>query len=97
MTFKKYNSILSNGKKYPRQFAMVTYIKLYADKKTIDNLQVFAKLNNCRKIENRFTNGEITIEFKEVEKLPEFPIQEIVVSLLTDQKFRIEKISEKIN
>ena len=96
MTFKEYNSILSNGKKYPRQFSMVTYIKLYADKKLIENLQKFAKLNNCRKIENKFTNGETTIEYKEVYNLPEFPIQEIGISLLNDQKFRIEKISENL-
>lgn len=97
MTFKEYNSILSNGKKYPRQFSMVTYIKLYADKKLIENLQKFATLNNCRKIENKFTNGETTIEYKEVDNLPEFPIQEISVSLLNNQKFRIEKISENLH
>lgn len=96
MPFKAYNSILSNGKKYPRQFAMVTYIKLYADKKLIENLQNFAKLNNCIKVENRFTNGETTIEYTAVENLPEFPIQEIGISLLNDQKFRIEKISENL-
>lgn len=96
MSFKAYNSILSNGKKYPRQFAMVTYIKLYADKKLIENLQNFAKLNNCIKVENRFTNGETTIEYTAVENLPEFPIQEIGISLLNDQKFRIEKISENL-
>lgn len=96
MTLKEYNSILSNGKKYPRQFEMVTYIKLYADKKVIENLQKFAKLNNCIKIGKKFTNGEITIEYEEVENLPEFPIQEIGISLLNDQKFRIEKISENL-
>ena len=33
-------------------------------KKMIENLQKFATLNNCRKIENKFTNGETTIEYK---------------------------------
>ena len=97
MTFKEYNSILSNGKKYPRQFATVTYIKLYADKNMIKNLQKFATLNNCRKIENKFTNGETTIEYNEVDNLPEFLIQEIGISLLNDQVFREEKISEKLH
>ncbi|MBK6339823.1 MAG: hypothetical protein IPH74_04375 [Bacteroidetes bacterium] len=97
MTFKEYNSILSNGKKYPRQFSMVTYIKMYADKKTIENLQNFATLNNCIKNQNLVTNDDITIEYIEVENLPEFPIQEIGISLLHSQPFRIEKISENLS
>jgi hypothetical protein len=96
MTYKEFNSILSNGKKYPRQFAMVTYIKLYTDKKTLLDLVNFAKLNNCKKIANRFTNGETTIEYEQVENLPQFPIQEIRISLLNDQALHIEKISENI-
>ncbi len=97
ITFKEYNSILSNGKKYPRQFSTVTYIKLYADKNTIENLLNFATLNNCRKNKNQITNGDITIEYMEVENLPQFPIQEIGLSLLHYQMFRIEKISENLS
>lgn len=96
MAFKEYNSILSGGKKYPRQFAMVTYIKLYADKKTIGDLQKFSQLNNCTRIGNKITNNETTIEYTEVENLPEFPIQEIGISLLNEQRFRVEKISENL-
>lgn len=97
MTFKAFNSILSNGKKYPRQFSMVTYIKLYADKKFIDRLQNFAKLNNCRKVKNTFTNGETTIEYIEVQNLPEFPLQEIGLSLMNDQIYHYEKISKNLD
>lgn len=96
MTLKEYNSILSNGKKYPRQFEMVTNIKLYADKKTIENLKVFARLNNCIKIGDKFTNGITTIEYTEVNNLPQFPIREVSVSLLNGQTFRIEKISDNL-
>ncbi|OYU56824.1 MAG: hypothetical protein CFE25_06260 [Chitinophagaceae bacterium BSSC1] len=96
MTFKQFNGILSNGKKYPRQFSMVTYIKLYADKKLIDRLQNFAKLNNCQKIKNTFTNGETTIEYIEVQNLPKFPIQEIGISLMNNQIYHYEKISENL-
>jgi Family of unknown function (DUF5829) len=94
MSFKEYNNILSNGKKYPRQFATVTYIKMYADKKMIENLQKFAMLNNYRKLKNTFVSDEITIEYKEVDDLPEFSIQEIGISLLSEQKFRVERVSE---
>jgi hypothetical protein len=97
MAFKDYNNILSNGNKYPRQFSMVTYIKLFADKTSIENLQIFAKLNNCINIGNKFTNGITTIEYEEVNVLPEFPIQEIEISLLKDQNSRIEKISERLD
>jgi hypothetical protein len=97
MTYKQINSILSNGKKYPRQFSMVTYIKLYADKNLIERLQKFAKLNNCRKIKNTFTNGETSIEYIEVENLPKFPIKEIGITLLNEQKYRNENISENLN
>ena len=96
MTFKQFNAILTNGKKYPRQFSMVTYIKLYADKNLIDRLQKFALLNYCRKIENTFTNGQTTIEYIEVQNLPKFPIQEIGISLMNDQIFHYEKISENL-
>jgi Family of unknown function (DUF5829) len=96
MTFKDYNSILSNGNEYPRQFSMVTYIKLFADKKSIENLQNYAKLNNCTTIGNKFTNGTTTIEYIEVDTLPEFTIQEIGISLLKDQNFRLEKISDNL-
>ena len=96
MTFKEFNNVLSNGEKYPRQFSMVTYIKLYADKKLIENLQNFAKLNNCRKVNNTFTNGETTIEYLQVDNLPEFPIQEIGISLMNEQIYHFEKISENL-
>lgn len=96
MTYKEYNSILSNGKKYPRQFAMVSYIKLFADKKLIADLLNFGKLNGCKTIGNTITNGETIIEFEEVEHLPDFQIKEIGLSLLNEQKFRVEKISENI-
>jgi len=97
MTFKQFNRILSNGRKYPRQFSMVTYIKLYADKELIDRLQKFAKLNNCRKVKNTFTNGEATIEYIEVQNLPKFPIQEIGISLISDQAYHYEKISDSLD
>jgi Family of unknown function (DUF5829) len=96
MTFKQFNAILANGKKYPRQFSMVTYIKLFADKNLIDRLQKFALLNNCRKVKNTFTNGETTIEYIEVQNLPKFPIQEIGISLMNDQIYHYEKISENL-
>ncbi len=97
MTFKEFNRILSNGKKYPRQFSMVTYIKLNADKNLIDRLQKFAKLNNCQKDKNTFTNGETTIEFIEVQKMPKFPIKEIGFSLINDQIYHYEKISDNLD
>jgi len=96
MTYKEYNSFLSNGKKYPRQFSMVTYIKLYADKKLIDDLQKFATINHCKKIKNKIANSDTTIEFIAVEKVPKFQIKEISVSLLTEQKNRIVKISDNL-
>jgi hypothetical protein len=96
MTFKQFNAILANGKKYPRQFSMVTYIKLFADKNLIDRLQKFVLLNNCRKVKNTFTNGETTIEYIEVQNLPKFPIQEIGISLLNDQIYHYEKISKNL-
>jgi hypothetical protein len=97
MTYKQFNGILSNGRKYPRQFSMVTYIKLYADKKLMDRLQNYAKLNNCRKVKNTFTNGETTVEYIEVQNLPQFPIQEIGISLMNDQSYHYEKISENLD
>lgn len=96
MTYKEFNSILSNGKKYPRQFSMVTNIKLYADKKLIDDLQKFGIINNLKKTKNKIANSETTIEFTEVEKLPKFQIQEITISLLTEQNNRIVKINDNL-
>lgn len=96
MTYQEYNSFLSNGKKYPRQFSMVSYIKLYADKKLIDDLQKFALLNNCKKTKNKIANSQTTIEFIRVKKLPKCQIKEISVSLLTAQKNRIIKISDAL-
>ena len=75
---------------------MVTYIKLYADKKLIDRLQKFANLNNCQRVKNTFTNGETTIEYIEVKNLPKFPIKEIGISLMNDQFYHYEKISENL-
>ena len=97
MTYKEFNRILANGKKYPRQFSMVTHIKLYADKKLIDRLRKFAKLNNCRKVKNTFTNGETTIEYVVVQNLPKFPIQEIGISLINNQIYHYEKVSENLD
>lgn len=97
MTFKEYNSILSQGKKYPRQFTMITYVKLFADKKLIENLQNFATLNNYRKIKNGFSNNETLIEYEEVISVPEFPIQRLDVSLLNTQKYRMVEISKNLS
>lgn len=96
MPYSEFNSILSNGKKYPRQFAMVTYIKLFADKKLIDDLQKFGTINNCKKFKNKISNGETTIEFIEVQKLPKFQIKEITISLLNEQSNRSIKISDNL-
>ncbi len=96
MSYTEYNSILSNGKKYPRQFSMVTYIKLYADKKLIADLQKFGKINNCKKTKNKISNSETTIEFIEVQKLPKFQIKEITISLLTELNNRSIKISDNL-
>lgn len=96
MTYKEFNSILSNGKKYPRQFSMVTNIKLYADKKNIDDLQKFGIINNCKKTKNKIATNETTIEFIEVQKLPKFQIKEITISLLTAQHNRVVKISDSL-
>ena len=96
MTYKEYNNILSNGKKYPRQFSIVTYIKLYADKKLIGDLQKFGLINNCKKIKNKIANRETTIEFIEVQKLPKFQIKEITISLLSEQNNRIVNISDNL-
>lgn len=96
MTFKEFNNIAFGGKPYPRQFSMITYLKLYADKSLIDNLRKFAMLNNCKNIKNTFTNGETIIEYIKVDTLPTFPVLEIGISLLTEQKPRVERISEHL-
>ena len=96
MTYKEFNNILSNGKKYPRQFSIVTYIKLYADKKLIGDLQKFGLLNNCKKTRNKIANSETKIEVIEVKKLPKFQIKEITISLLAEQNNRVVKISENL-
>lgn len=97
MTFKDFNTFLSNGKKYPRQFEMVKYIKMYANQNTIENILNFAKLNNLKRIGNQVTNGETTIEYVKVDSLPQFPIAEIEISLLNDQKYHLEKISQHLS
>ncbi|MFC4262651.1 DUF5829 family protein [Ferruginibacter yonginensis] len=96
MTYKTFNELLSNGMKYPRGFSMVTYIKLFADKKLIDRINKYAKLNNCKKVKNAFTNGETTIEYIEVQHLPKFLIKEIGISLINNQPYHYEKISENL-
>jgi hypothetical protein len=75
---------------------MVTYIKLYADKKLIGDLQKFGMINNCKKNKNKIANSETTIEFIEVQKLPKFQIKEITISLLTEQNNRLLKISNNL-
>ena len=57
-------------------------------------LKIWKNLQNW--IKNKIANNETTIEYTPVEKLPEFPIQKIEVSLFNEQKFRIEKISENL-
>ena len=47
-------------------------------------------------IKNSFTNGETTIEYIEVQNLPNFPIKEIGFSLINDQIYHYEKISENL-
>ena len=62
-------------------------------KKQIRQSMSFKDYNN---ILSNGNNGITTIEYNEVDTLPEFPIQEIRISLLNDQDYREEKISENL-
>lgn len=96
MAYKDFNSKLANGRKYPRQFSKINYIKLYADEKLLVHLKQFAKLNKLKKNRNKFSNPEITIEYMSIKDLPQFPIQEIRVALLNPIRHKIVNVSKNL-
>lgn len=96
MVYKDFNSKLANGKKYPRQFSKINYIKLYADKKLLAHLKQFAKLNKLKESKHKFTNSELTIEYILIKDLPQFSIQEIRIALLNPVRHKTVDISKNL-
>ncbi len=96
MSFEEFNTILSNGRKYPRQFRKIKSITLSLDKSKLPQFKAFCELNGLKAInKNTYANPDLNIHF-ELSKKPQAQIKKISLELLEPQKDRLIQVSEQL-
>ncbi len=96
MTYEQFNSKLSNGRNYPRQFKKIKSISVVIDKKQLKTLQDFCTLNRLSHKNHTFSNEEFSINYELVSVPSKFPVRKIEIALLSKQKSRNIKLSEAL-
>lgn len=96
MTYEQFNSKLSNGRSYPRQFKKIKSISVIIDKKQLKTLQDFCTLNRLSHKNHTFSNAEFSINYELVRVPAKFPVRKIEIALLNKQKNRRIKLSEAL-
>jgi hypothetical protein len=96
MTFSEFNSIISNGKKYPRLFKKITSITIKIDKNSFHEVEQFCKLNKMEKQGNSFANSDFKIITEISAGEHKAKIQKISLQLITEQKAKTIIISNNL-
>jgi hypothetical protein len=96
MSYEDFNLKLSQGKKYPREFSKINYLKLYVDEDLLLRLKKFAQLNKFEVSKNKIVNEDLTIEYVFKKNLPAFPIQELRVALMNSHPKKTIQVSQHL-
>ena len=96
MTFKEYNSILSNGKKYPRQFNKIKSVTIQINKSQIEGLKYFCLLNEMKQKANTFYKDEFAINFEIIDQSTISKISKIEIELIDVQPQRTIEVSNNL-
>ena len=96
MTFSEFNEKLSNGKKYPRLFDQLKSIELIIGKNDLEKLKEFSEFTGLTASKNQFSNSDFSIKYRIDKNQKGIKVQKISFSLLSSQKERTIKVSDKI-
>ena len=96
MTYEAFNSYLSNGKKYPRQFDKIKSISIEINKNQLKALQQFCQLNEMKKRGDSFFNNDFEIAFKTNKTIDKIILKSIDIQLIETQPEKEIQVSQKI-
>jgi hypothetical protein len=96
MTYDYFNTKLSGGKQYPKQFSAIKSATIVATEKDIDIIKGFFSLNNFKSGKNSFTNGDFTLYYTIDKMATTTRLKNIKLVLLTAQSPRLITISNKL-
>ena len=94
--FSEFNEKLSNGKKYPRLFDQLQSIELIIGKNDLEKLKEFSEFTGLTASKNQFSNSDFSIKYRIDKNQKGIKVQKISFSLLSSQKERTIKVSDKI-
>lgn len=97
MSYEEFNTKLSNGKKYPRQFNKIKSVTVTIDKSKLSEYRAFCELNGLRqKNKYSYANDDLEMNF-ELKKKPGLArINKISLELIETQNDRYIEVSDKI-
>ncbi|MBK6978874.1 MAG: hypothetical protein IPH28_18755 [Cytophagaceae bacterium] len=98
MSYEEFNTKLSNGKKYPRQFNKIKSVTVTLDKSKLAEYRAFCELNGLRqKNKYSYANDDLEMNFELNKKQNQARIKKISIDLIEAQRNRIIEVSDKIN
>jgi hypothetical protein len=96
MTYDYFNTKLSGGRQYPKQFSAIKSATIVATEKDIDIIKGFFSLNNFKSGKNSFTNGDFTLYYTIDNMATATRLKNIKIMLLTTQRPRKITISNNL-
>jgi Family of unknown function (DUF5829) len=96
MTFDYFNTTISNGRKYPRQFNNISSVTVQVDSAAWRQLKQYCLLNNMKQIGNAFYNKDFVLKYQLVHHAKKMYLKKIEVNLLTKQPTRTISIDNKV-
>ena len=96
MSFDYFNSTLSNGKKYPRQFKNISSITVVVDSAALRQLKQYCLLNNMKATTNAFFKDDFVLKYQLVQHTKKIYLKKIELNLLTKQPKRTINIDNKV-
>ena len=96
MTFDYFNTTVSNGRKYPRQFKNISSITVQVNSAALRQLKQYCLLNKMKQIGNAFYNKDFVLKYQLVHHAKKMYLKKIEVNLLTKQPTRTISIDNKV-
>lgn len=94
MTFEQFNTHLSNGRKYPKQFSKIISVTVLVPEKELKTFQQYCALNQMKKGKNCFYNNDFKIIYKTAKIHAQAVIKEIAFELIEPQP---KQITQRFN
>lgn len=96
MTFDYFNTTVSNGRKYPRQFKNISSITVQVDSAALRQLKQYCLLNKMKQIGNAFYSTDFVLNYNVQENSKQVWLKKIVINLLSKQPSRTINLDNKV-